>query len=57
MFLVLDSRPGELRHVKHLRSWVLKVGSRRYASSVDASGCSAVLAATKACASGSEQGL
>lgn len=52
MFLVLDSRSGELRH---LRSWVLKVGSRRDASSVDASGCSAVLAAATACGSGSEQ--
>lgn len=57
MFLIWDSRSGDLRHVKCLRSWVLKVGSRRDASSVDASGSSAVLVAAKACASGSEQGL
>lgn len=38
MFLIWDSRSGDLRHVKCLRSWVLKVGSRRDASTVDASG-------------------
>lgn len=36
---------------------MLKVDSRRDASSVDAAGCSAVLAAAKSCASGSEQGV
>lgn len=43
--------------MKCLRSWVLKVGSRRDTSGVDISACSAVLAATEACASGSEQSL
>lgn len=57
MFLVLDIRSGELRNVKRLRNWLLKVGSRRDASGVDAFDCSAVLVATKACASVLEQGL
>lgn len=50
MFVVLDSRLGSSVTLKRLRSWVLKVGSRQGANTVGAASCSAVLAATEACA-------